>query len=143
MQQVDILADVEPVGHDAFLFAVYCRVAGIGRPVGGNVVFMMMQEAGDLAPQFGGAQRLAERPGGVEQLALKLLRDRVPLHDDGGAETSQDMLLDLGAPFALLGLLAGVSALPDVLRPDDLAPGCSPASPGSSPDRQEALLPAA
>ena len=51
-----------------------------------------MQKPGDLASQRCRIQEIAHRSGGVEKLPLKFRRQRVPLHDDGGAQAAKDTL---------------------------------------------------
>jgi len=63
------------------------------RAAGFLLVFVVMQEAGDLAPQRDRLWQIPQRACGVEQLALQRGRNRAPLHDDGCPEASQDVLL--------------------------------------------------
>ena len=59
----------------------------------GLVVPMLVQQTGDLPPEFFGVQQVAHGARVVEQLPLKFLRDVVPLHDDRSSEATQDVLL--------------------------------------------------
>src|SRR5215217_4290152 len=58
-----------------------------------GIVLVLVQKSGDLPAERRRLQQFSDRSGSVEDLALQRLRKRVPLHDDGRAETSQDVLL--------------------------------------------------
>jgi hypothetical protein len=60
------------------------------------VIFMIVQKAGDTSSQRGRVQDVAHGAGVVEQLSLQFRRDDAPQHENGGAETTKDMLILLG-----------------------------------------------
>lgn len=77
-----------------------------------------MQEARNLCSQRGRFQHVPHRACGIEELALELRWDRVPLHDDGRAEAAKNVLLGFGDAPADDGVSSAV--ILDVLRSDDL-----------------------
>src|SRR3984893_19598489 len=56
------------------------------------VVFVLVQKPGDLSPQRRRIHEIARRSGRIEKLALKFCRQRIPLHDDGGAQAAKNTL---------------------------------------------------
>src|SRR5580704_3768992 len=81
------------------------------------VVLMLVQEPGDLSSQRRRIQEIAHRSGRVEKLALKFGRQRVPLHDDGGAQAAKNTLF-FGDEGDMAGLLFGrhVHHLVEIVR---------------------------
>src|SRR5579885_3389468 len=66
------------------------------------------------------SEQVAHGPCGIEQLALQLRRDRVPLHDNGGAEAPKNMLLDIRDRPTFNTRSSGHSLRSYILRTDDL-----------------------
>ena len=77
-----------------------------------------MQEARNLCSQRGRFQHISHRACGIEEFALELRWDRVPLHDDGRAEAAKNVLLSFGDAPAGDGLSSAVVL--NVLGTDDL-----------------------
>src|SRR5947207_4341932 len=57
---------------------------------------MLVKESSDLSLQLGCVVQLAHRNGVFKKVTLNSRRQIVPLHDDCGAQTPQNMLLFLG-----------------------------------------------
>src|SRR5271165_1464833 len=57
---------------------------------------MLVKESSDLALQLSCVVQLAHRNGVFKEFTLDIRRQIVPLHDDCGAQTPQNMLLFLG-----------------------------------------------
>jgi hypothetical protein len=57
---------------------------------------MLVKEPSDLALKLSCVVQIAHRNGAFEKFALDSRRQIVPLHDDCGAQTPQNMLLFLG-----------------------------------------------
>ena len=82
------------------------------------IILMPMQEARNLCSQRGRFQHISHRACGIEEFALELRWDRVPLHDDGRAEAAKNVLLSFGDAPAGDGLSSAVVL--NVLGTDDL-----------------------
>ena len=54
---------------------------------------MVVQKSGNLPAELRCLHRPSNRPGGVEDLPLQHRRQGVPLHDEGRAKTTQNVLL--------------------------------------------------
>ena len=56
-------------------------------------ILVSVQKAGDLSSESAGLEQLTHAAGVVEELPSELSWRRGPLHEQGGPEASQDMLL--------------------------------------------------
>src|SRR5690349_14329164 len=63
---------------------------------------MLVQKTGNSPSELRRLQQLAHGAGIVEELSLQLSRQGIPLHNQGSAETSQDLLLVLGKRDAVV-----------------------------------------
>ena len=79
-----------------------------------------MKEARNLCSQRGRFQHVSHRACGIEEFALELRWDRVPLHDDGRAEAAKNVLLGFGDAPAGDGVFSSVIPWMKVPRSDDL-----------------------
>src|ERR1043166_4615185 len=86
---------------------------------GADIVLVLVQEASDLSPQHTRLQDVTHRPCGIEEFALQLCGNRIPLHDDSCAEAAKNMLFNrCGSPA--LAAFPSNSAQLAVLRTNDL-----------------------
>ena len=60
---------------------------------------MLVKESSDLALKLSCVVQLAHGNGVIKEFTLDSRRQIVPLHDDCGAQTPQNMLLFPGQPF--------------------------------------------
>lgn len=79
--------------REAAVWAASFHFAAFQRANVRSAIFMFMQEARDLPPQFARLQQLANRSSTPEEFPLQLRWNRVPLHDNCGPETAKNVPL--------------------------------------------------
>jgi hypothetical protein len=95
------------------------RHVGLGGAIGGILfIFVGMQEAGNLSPQYGRLLDVSERARRIEKLALELSWNCVPLHDDGRSEAAKNMLLDVCDSTSVEAFSCGFVLCLEVSRTD-------------------------